>query len=96
MLDTPTWRANPDWGRRLGYDADALAEVNRRAVEFTPTASPTTHPAVPTVINGVIGPRGDGYVVGETMTADRGRELPRAAGRGLRRRRRPDDDRASR
>ncbi len=21
VVDTPTWRANPDWGTRLGYDA---------------------------------------------------------------------------
>jgi len=27
-LDTPTWRANPDWGERLGYSPDALADVN--------------------------------------------------------------------
>ena len=24
VLDTPTWRANPDWGARLGYSAEAL------------------------------------------------------------------------
>ena len=29
ILDTPTWRANPDWGAKLGYDADALRAVNR-------------------------------------------------------------------
>ena len=33
LLETPTWRANADWGARLGYDADALARVNRDAVE---------------------------------------------------------------
>ena len=22
LLDTPTWRANADWGAQLGYDAD--------------------------------------------------------------------------
>jgi hypothetical protein len=32
VLDTPTWRANPDWGARLGYSADALDDVNRRGV----------------------------------------------------------------
>ncbi len=26
VLETPTWRASPDWGRRLGY---ALAEVDQ-------------------------------------------------------------------
>jgi len=29
VLDTPTWRANPDWCERLGYSLDALADVNR-------------------------------------------------------------------
>jgi homocysteine S-methyltransferase len=28
VLDTVTWRANPDLGTRLGYDERALAEVN--------------------------------------------------------------------
>jgi homocysteine S-methyltransferase len=31
VLDTPTWRANAHWGARLGYDAEALDDVNRRA-----------------------------------------------------------------
>jgi len=69
VLDTPTWRANPDWGARLGYDRDALADVNRRSVEFIRSIA-DEHPDVVTVVNGVVGPRGDGYVVGETMTAD--------------------------
>src|SRR3954449_13352434 len=32
VLDTPTWRANPDWGARLGYSSDALTEAIRRVV----------------------------------------------------------------
>ncbi|MFP5320839.1 MAG: homocysteine S-methyltransferase family protein, partial [Acidimicrobiia bacterium] len=69
VLDTPTWRASLDWGARLGYDADALAEVNRRAVAFVGELA-AVHDDVPTVRNGVIGPRGDGYVVGSAMSAD--------------------------
>lgn len=68
VLDTPTWRANLDWGARAGYDPMALAAVNRRAVEFV-TEIAAAHPGVRCVTNGVIGPRGDGYVVGETMSA---------------------------
>jgi S-methylmethionine-dependent homocysteine/selenocysteine methylase len=34
VLDTPTWRANPDWAARLGYSPPALAELNRRGVEL--------------------------------------------------------------
>ena len=29
VLESPTWRANPDWGATVGYDADALDRVNR-------------------------------------------------------------------
>jgi homocysteine S-methyltransferase len=68
ILDTPTWRANPDWGALLGYDADALADVNRSAVELL-EAIRSENPDVEIAISGCIGPRGDGYVVGETMTA---------------------------
>jgi homocysteine S-methyltransferase len=29
VAEAPTWRANPDWAAKLGYDADGLARVNR-------------------------------------------------------------------
>ncbi|HEX2410724.1 MAG TPA: homocysteine S-methyltransferase family protein [Solirubrobacteraceae bacterium] len=73
VLDTPTWRASRDWGERLGYPPDQLAEANRRAVELIREIA-DSEPDVPTVLNGVVGPRGDGYVVGETMTADEAAE----------------------
>ena len=70
VLDTPTWRANPDWGDRLGYSAAELADVDRRGValleEVRATAGGVTH----VVISGCIGPRGDGYRVDNEMTAE--------------------------
>jgi S-methylmethionine-dependent homocysteine/selenocysteine methylase len=68
VLDTATWRANRDWGARLGCDEATLGEVNRVAVDYA--AGLAKNRSVPVVLDGVIGPRGDGYVVGETMTAD--------------------------
>jgi S-methylmethionine-dependent homocysteine/selenocysteine methylase len=70
VVDTPTWRANLDWGARLGYDAIRLAAVNRHAVEFVRELA-TSGPGGPVehVVDGVVGPRGDGYVIGETMSA---------------------------
>lgn len=67
VLDTPTWRASLDWGARLGYDPEALAALNRRAVGYVDDLA-AGWPDVVTVRNGVIGPRGDGYVVGATMS----------------------------
>src|SRR4051794_37911991 len=32
VLEGCTWRASPDWGAKLGYSHDALAQANRRAV----------------------------------------------------------------
>jgi S-methylmethionine-dependent homocysteine/selenocysteine methylase len=66
VIDSPTWRANLDWGARLGYDPISLAALNRSAIEFIASLA-AQHPAVQSVTNGVIGPRGDGYVIGGTM-----------------------------
>ena len=70
VLDTPTWRANPDWGAKLGYDADALKAVNARSIAFLKGLRAKWESAqMPCVISGAIGPRGDGYKAGN-MDAD--------------------------
>jgi homocysteine S-methyltransferase len=69
VLESPTWRANPDWGRKVGYSDVALAEANRAAIALMETvreAQETTRS--PMVISGCIGPRGDGYVPSEMMS----------------------------
>ena len=54
ILDTPTWRANPDWGARLGFDADALAAVNSGAVRFIASLRDQQAGAdLPFVLNGL-------------------------------------------
>lgn len=71
ILDTPTWRANADWGAQLGFDADALAKVNPEAIRLI-AALRHRHSGteLPLVLNGVIGPRGDGYRPEEAMSVD--------------------------
>jgi S-methylmethionine-dependent homocysteine/selenocysteine methylase len=69
VLDTATWRSNPDWGALLGDDAEALDRVNREAVAFAQELR-AEYRDVPVLVNGVLGPRGDGYVVGATMSAE--------------------------
>ncbi|CDZ55779.1 homocysteine S-methyltransferase family protein [Neorhizobium galegae] len=62
ILDTPTWRANADWGPQLGYDRAALRAVNIRSVDYVEKLRRLwERPSTPIVLNGVIGPRGDGY-----------------------------------
>jgi S-methylmethionine-dependent homocysteine/selenocysteine methylase len=70
ILDTATWRSNPDWGARLGDDAAALDAINRAAVEFAQEIRADQGELdAPVLVNGVVGPRGDGYVVEDAMTA---------------------------
>jgi S-methylmethionine-dependent homocysteine/selenocysteine methylase len=71
VLETPTWRASLDWAERLGHSPEQLADLNRRAVALV-AAIRNEHETdtTPIVVSGCIGPRGDGYVVDEPMTAD--------------------------
>src|SRR6185503_6754535 len=34
ILESATWRASSDWGTRLGYSPDALADSNRKAIRL--------------------------------------------------------------
>jgi homocysteine S-methyltransferase len=69
VIDTATWRANPDWGAKLGRSVEDLDRVNRAAVAFASGLRAALGDA-PSVVNGVLGPRGDGYRVEARMTAD--------------------------
>jgi S-methylmethionine-dependent homocysteine/selenocysteine methylase len=69
-LDTPTWRANLDWGERLGYSPEALADVNRRGVRLLEQLREEADGRPRIVICGCVCPRGDGYQMSETMTAE--------------------------
>jgi S-methylmethionine-dependent homocysteine/selenocysteine methylase len=74
VLEAPTWRANPDWAAKLGYDAQALADANRRAIELmVELRAEHAAPDLPIVISGNLGPRGDGYRVESRMSAEQAR-----------------------
>jgi S-methylmethionine-dependent homocysteine/selenocysteine methylase len=64
VLSAPTWRANADWGRLLGYEGEDLAAVNRRAVAFVESVRDETLPPAErgnVVVEGSVGPRSDAY-----------------------------------
>lgn len=74
VLESATWRANPDWGAKLGYDATALADVQRRAIEaLVDLRARYEAPSTPIVISGNLGPRGDGYRADSRMAAEEAR-----------------------
>ncbi|WP_377643394.1 homocysteine S-methyltransferase family protein [Oryzobacter terrae] len=75
LVETPTWRANPDWAALVGYDAGALARVNADAVGLARSLADRYAADVPAVlVVGTVGPWGDGYVVGEAVTAEQARD----------------------
>jgi homocysteine S-methyltransferase len=46
VLESPTWRANPDWAEKLGYDEAKLDAVNKTqsACSSTPVSDSATPP----------------------------------------------------
>lgn len=73
ITDTVTWRANPDWGAKLGLSPDGIDAVNRDAVAFLSALRAQMAPDgleddFQFLVSGCIGPRGDGYDPGEIMT----------------------------
>lgn len=71
ILESATWRANPDWATRLGYSRGALANANRQAIHLLEELrSEYEGEGSPIVISGCLGPRGDGYIPDTAMTAE--------------------------
>ena len=89
VLESPTWRANPDWAARLGWSPEALDEANRNAVALMhELRAELAAPGAPMVVSGCIGPRGDGYDPGRAMSYDEaqgyhGRQIGVLAGAGV-------------
>ncbi|WP_286238828.1 homocysteine S-methyltransferase family protein [Neptuniibacter halophilus] len=65
------YRASPDWGKLLGYSDAGLAEANLQSIDFLrDVAAEYAHDIEQTLIQGLIGPRGDAYQQGHTITAE--------------------------
>jgi S-methylmethionine-dependent homocysteine/selenocysteine methylase len=72
VLETATWRANADWAARLGYDDERLEAANRKAVDLLLDVRQRF--AIPVVISGCVGPRGDAYRPESIMTREEARD----------------------
>ncbi|MBC7913896.1 MAG: homocysteine S-methyltransferase family protein, partial [Pyrinomonadaceae bacterium] len=69
ILESATWRCNPDWGYKLGYSNDEVVDLNIKAINHLcelRTEYETSETAM--LISGNIGPRGDGYVAERLMS----------------------------
>ncbi len=70
VLETPTWRASPGWAPAVGWSTQDVALANREAVELVVgVRDDVRDQAGPCLVSGSVGPRGDGYVVSERMSA---------------------------
>ena len=65
------YRASPDWGEKLGYSAEGLAEMQHKNIDFLrEIAAPYVDQLPDVAISGCIGPRGDAYELNKTITAE--------------------------
>lgn len=70
VLETPTWRANSDWGEKIGDSNKQLAILNAKAVQLIKSIRDDyENEDTPIVVSGCLGPRGDGYSPTSIMTA---------------------------
>src|ERR1044072_2462892 len=74
-LESPTWRANPDWGALLGDDAATLDAANRESIAFLQGIAHDWSDRIDDIrVVGMVGPRGDGYAAGSASTPDEAAE----------------------
>lgn len=71
MLTGLDYRASPDWGAKLGYSAEALADATIACIDFLRAIAGEYGSRIPRIlIGGIVGPRGDAYGTGGDITAE--------------------------
>ncbi len=78
ILESVTWRANSDWGERIGYSRAALADANRAAIRLLEEIRAEMAHEEPVVLSGCVGPRGDGYFPKEKVTVQQAADYHQA------------------
>lgn len=78
VLGTPTWRANGGWAPKLGLDESGIRNINRQAVSFARDLR-NAHPWQDHIlIEGALGPAGDGYAPDQLLSPSEAAKLHRA------------------
>jgi homocysteine S-methyltransferase len=75
VLDSQTWKAHRHWAKDLGATASDLREANLASISFISGLRDAfaTNPK-PIVLNGLIGPKGDGYSPDKMVAAKEAQE----------------------
>lgn len=69
IIHTVTWRGSRDWASVIGWTPDECFSLNRRAVALAREICDAFDPET-WLVNGVVGPRGDGYTVADRMSPE--------------------------
>jgi S-methylmethionine-dependent homocysteine/selenocysteine methylase len=71
VLESPTWRANPGWGARLGYSPAELARANTGAIALLARLRDRYAASLTEIVlSGMVGPQDDGYQPGRSPSPD--------------------------
>jgi S-methylmethionine-dependent homocysteine/selenocysteine methylase len=71
ILESPTWRANRDWIKKVGYPVSEIEEINKKAIQLLVDLKKEFEGQLTEIIiSGCIGPRGDGYKAENKMTIE--------------------------
>jgi S-methylmethionine-dependent homocysteine/selenocysteine methylase len=71
------YRASPDWAEKIGYAHKELRDYQIRSIDFLRNCARPFRERIPDiVISGTIGPRGDAYGTGGTITAEEAEDYP--------------------
>jgi S-methylmethionine-dependent homocysteine/selenocysteine methylase len=71
VLESPTWRASPRWATEIGYDAEQLDAMNRRAIALLEEIREgEAEGSAAIVISGCVGPQDDGYNPSERLSTE--------------------------
>lgn len=74
ILESATWRANKDWAEKLGYTKETLDKANRQSIALMAAIRKEYESEDSKILlSGCIGPRGDGYEPGDSMTVEQAR-----------------------
>lgn len=75
ILESPTWRAHPDWTSQFSSEPGYMDRVNRLSIELMEQIRDEYRDKVPAIlISGNLGPRGDGYIPSKVMSPKEAQE----------------------